>query len=365
MTSPDATPPPLPALLPTRKDYQERLEKIVPSSLTGSTHTANPAASATAFVMMYVGAINGKNPIRPSTVVWMSDAVAERREDSQRLGYYHAALKKEDSVDQYCESEEFERGKSWYKANTRESIRDDTLSILGENGAVIETPGVDTTASSPRYTFTTEFAALLDPALEGQALDDAIVEWQNKNLSKAGLTRALFNRKKSQYSTSIPVKMPGAGTRDLLKGKSNEILKGVIESFTKRYLSEPSVLFISQSGKKVDIADAEVLAQLGMEIDPKILLPDCVIADTDPARGEFWFVEVVATDGPVHDKRKADILAWAAEVGLPPEKCRFLTAFESRTGSEAKKCLPRLASGSFAWFANEEKGLLEWNESAS
>jgi hypothetical protein len=65
----------LPDLLPAREAYQQRLELILPSSVTGVTYTANPAAAAIAFAAMYVGAINHAQPIRPTTVTWMSGFV--------------------------------------------------------------------------------------------------------------------------------------------------------------------------------------------------------------------------------------------------------------------------------------------------
>nr|WP_157536494.1 BsuBI/PstI family type II restriction endonuclease [Kitasatospora mediocidica] len=366
MTSPDSTPPPLPALLPSRTEYEERLQRILPAALTGSTHTANPAAGATAFTMMYVGAIANVNPIRPSTVLWMSDTIAARTESAERLGYYKAAMKSHGAVEKYCAAENFQRGERWYASDSREQVRDDTLKKWAKYNVLQITSGIDTTASYARYTFNPEFAALFDPSLEGEELQAEIEKWQDKNLDKAGKTRAHAQRKRAKNTaTGIQVERPNASPRVLKKGKSNEIIKGVVEEFATKFLADPHVLFISESDDKINPDDQESLEELGMPVDPKVLLVDCIIADVDPTHGTFWFIEVVATDGPVHDQRKEAILKWAADSEIAEDKCRFLTAFASRNASTAKTCLPQLAYGSFAWFLDEPSGLLEWRDSST
>ncbi|HZD14495.1 MAG TPA: hypothetical protein VE196_05080 [Pseudonocardiaceae bacterium] len=62
--------------------------------------------------------------------------------------------------------------------------------------------------------------------------------------------------------------------------------------------------------------------------------------------------------------RKQLFLRWATDHGVLAERCRFLTAFASRTSSEAKKALPRLARGTYAWFLDEPDGVLSWEDLA-
>jgi hypothetical protein len=35
----------------------------------------------------------------------------------------------------------------------------------------------------------------------------------------------------------------------------------------------------------------------------------------------------VASDGPINEKRKRELIEWAASRGIPEHHCRFLTAF--------------------------------------
>ncbi|SIE78918.1 BsuBI/PstI restriction endonuclease C-terminus [Mycobacteroides abscessus subsp. abscessus] len=354
--------PSLPALLSDRAAYKKRLEMILPQSITGTTHSANDAAATVAFVMIYVGAVDGTNPVRPSTVYWMRDSIAQHRTDAERASYYQASLKSERAVDKVQASWGTPPTDLWYKTNTRESIRDDTIKTWISNGVAADSGTVITTSSQARYTFLSSFAALLDPALTGTALDTAVKKWQQTNLSPTGKLRAARARTSAQNSKAVSVHLPDGTVRKLNVGRSSEIIKGVIEEFAPAYLSDPAVIFISQSGDKVNIVDAAMLKQLGLPINQQSLLPDLVLADLDPQRDEVWMVEAVATDGPITDPRRQALLDWATAHGVLPEKCRFLTAFTSRTASPFKKSVPVIARGSFAWFLDEPDALLSWDD---
>ncbi|WP_147450919.1 BsuBI/PstI family type II restriction endonuclease [Streptomyces hoynatensis] len=325
------------------------------------TATANPAASAIVFVAMYVGAIGDNAPIRPSTITWMSDAVAERRKDSERRGYYTAAMKKEKDVISFCDAIGVQRGPIWYANNSREPVRDESIDALINNGAVLNIrTHLSTNSPLARYTLAPDFAALLVPEMTGSALHEAIAKWQKTHLTPTGRRRAQLRRDPALNDESVHVHLPGAGIRTLHPGPSSVILKGVAEQFST-HLKQPNVLFISQPGEKVNLIDGHALESMGITVNKSALLPDCLMADLAPDHDEVWFIEAVFSGGVITNERKESLLAWAASQGLSPERCRFLSAFESRTHPEAKKALPMLADGTFAWFNDEPEHLLIWD----
>jgi hypothetical protein len=348
----------LPQLLPARGDYQERLEMILPRSITGVTFTANPAAAATLFGALYVGAVDASRPIRPMTVVWMSDAVAARRSDTERRAYYQAAAKSNKAVDRVCAEWDIQRGVPWYDTNTREPVRE-SIQELGKYGAFRTNAGIATSNSLGRYYLAADFAALFDPALTGTDLDQAISQWQNAHLTPIARQRAQLQNDPSRSAESIVVELPDGRKKSLHPGDSSVILKRLIEKFTSR-LAVPHVLFISQSGLPVDLIEDQALRNIGLSIEQQILLPDCLIADLDEQNPGLWFVEIVASDGPITDERKQRLLEWAAPAGMPAEQCFFVTAFMSRASPQARACLSRLAVGSYAWFADEPDTVLAW-----
>jgi len=134
----------------------------------------------------------------------------------------------------------------------------------------------------------------------------------------------------------------------------------VIEVFAPRFLTNPDVVWISESRKKAMEKDDKLLQLLGIKISPEKLLPDVILADTG---GEllFLFVEVVATDGPIHEERRAGLLKLITEAGSKPEQAAFLTAFQSREHAAFKKVVASLAWGSFAWCFSEPEHLIAFD----
>jgi hypothetical protein len=90
-------------------------------------------------------------------------------------------------------------------------------------------------------------------------------------------------------------------------GPSSIITKAVIEVFAPRFLANPAVVWISESSRKVVDKDDALLRLLGIQISPEKLLPDVILADTAGPL-IFVFVEVVATEGPVHEERRRNLL---------------------------------------------------------
>lgn len=170
--------------------------------------------------------------------------------------------------------------------------------------------------------------------------------------------RAQRARDAARAGHAIAVSLPGGVSRNLLPGQSSVILKGVIEEWTTM-LNDPVVVFISQSGEKVNVLDDQLLATLGLSVDQQRFLPDCLIADL-AGEESLWLIEVVASDGPVTEERREAMIRWATVHGIAQDRCQFLTAFTSRTSGEAKRALPVLARGSYAWFLDEPDVLLSW-----
>jgi hypothetical protein len=133
--------------------------------------------------------------------------------------------------------------------------------------------------------------------------------------------------KAAKDAAAITVDPPLGGQRVLAVGRSSLTLKAFLEQAAPRIMREPAVVLISQSAEHVNVVDAAMLTQLGLDLKALRLLPDYVVMDLAEDRDELWFVEVVETDGPIHDGRRASLLDWAVTSGMDPEQCRFLTAF--------------------------------------
>jgi hypothetical protein len=359
MSETDASDLVLPPLLADRAAYQARLRLILPESLTATTATANLGAAAAAITMMYVGAIAGENPVRPLAFVRMSDEIAAHRLPDERREYYSATLAQQATrrVDALCAAWGVPR-EGYYAANSREGPRDETFHAWEQNGALLWDHTVKTTSSRGRYTLTPQFAELLGPDLAGQDLADAILTWQAENLTPIGRAKAATRTARAKAGAAVVVTLPGGATRTLNAG--SETLAAFLQLGMPALMADPIIVFLSQSGEPVNIVDHETLDRIGLDLAAVGVLPDCLVVDVE--QGHLWFVEVVDSDGPVDEERKATLLAWAVASGVTTDQCRFLTAFQARTHSPAKKNLPQLARGSFGWYADEPDGLLTWDD---
>lgn len=341
----------LPPILPW-PEIHRRLHEILPEGTPNRANCVWEIAARSIFVLLYAGAVGGRDVwSRPDQVTRMTDQQALLTDDQSRLGWAKSSM---------APSKEDVPGR-WYAVNTRESIRDDTIrNGLLLNSIVIEKSGVPTTSPAGRYALHQDFVELLDPDLDETAFERAVTAWQQKHLSAGSRARIAVVKKGSAKSSShVPVSLPNGEVRLLNAGPSSELTKHVIEVFASRFLTEPAVLFISESGQKVVTRDDQLAKSIGFNIEAEKNLPDIILADIAHAVGTLIvFVEVVATDGPVSEKRKAALLEVAEKAQFPVEHVAFVTAYLDRSSAQFKKTVDQLAWGSYAWFASEPDGLV-------
>ena len=342
----------LPPLLDV-EEIRKRLLVIFPEGTPERARCTNLAAARTIFTMLYVGAIAGGEWLAPKFVYRMGENQAKKRTDPERLAYLAAVTNPRTP----------EPRDRWYRENTRESIRDEALrGGLIMIGAVIVNPDVPTTSSKGRYALRAELAALFDPDLKGRAFEESAADWRRRHLTREALARvSILQISAAGAKSKVPVTLPSGEGRVMAPGLSSIIAKGVIEVFAPRFLIDPAVPWISESGNKVVQRDDVLMRKLGIEIVPQRLLPDIVLADTGDSGLLLVFVEVVSTDGPIHAVRRKSLLELATSAGYRGNQVLFLTAFQSRDHAAFKKCVSSLAWGSFAWSVSEPDHLIAFD----
>lgn len=333
-------------------DVHKRLGLIFPEGTPHRNYCTRELAASTVFAALYIGAVEGAQIFfGPKHVYRMTDKQAERTDDASRERF----------ASKIAGAGFQPPGKRWYSDNTREPIRDETLREgLVAVGAVIEKTDVPTTSGKPRYALSYGFAALFDPRLTGKIFDVAVKAWQAQTLNAGAIARiALVRKGASTGGSSVLVTFPNGETRRMVVGPSTKITKAVIEVFAPRFLRKPAVLFLSESGNKIVSRDDELARSIGLNIQADKNLPDIVLVDLEPAHPRLVFVEAVATDGPVNERRKKALKELATNAGFPSEHVAYVTAYLDRSGSPFKKTVDALAWGSYAWFVSEPDGLIE------
>ena len=234
-----------------------------------------------------------------------------------------------------------------------------------EVGAVVVRPGLATTSPEPRYALADQFAALFDPVPGGPELNDAIKQWQDTNLSAAALARVAIVRQGAvSQDQQVPVRLPNGEVRNMAPGPSSLITKAVLEEFVPRFLVQPGLIWLSESGNQVVTQDDQLARAVGLIIEPDRNLPDLILVDLrangaeSPDRTLLVFVEMVATAGAVSASRRDALLQIATNAGFDRGDVTFVSAFEDRNRSAFRQSVGGLAWGSFAWFASEPDNIV-------
>ena len=341
---------PLPPLLPV-PEIHRRLRDIYPEGTANRNYLTREIAAKTTFVMLYIGAVEGEERwLRPDQVTRMTDTQAALTGDGDREAWLAASMRPGGDAIQ---------GR-WYAANTREPIRDETLRDgLIRTGAVNERSDLPTTSPQPRYALVEDFAALFDPDLTGETLNAAIADWQAAHLSAGALARVeILRRGAVAREGRVLVTFPSGETRTMEPGPSSVISKAVVEEFAPRFLSEPGVIWLSESRNQVVARDDELAQAIGLRIEPDRNLPDAILVDLGPVEPLLVFVEVVASAGPVSDARQSALLAIATEAGFGGNQVAFVTAYADRDDAAFKRTVSELAWRSFAWFMSEPEHIV-------
>ncbi|MCP1415491.1 BsuBI/PstI family type II restriction endonuclease [Paenarthrobacter sp. A20] len=301
---------------------------------------------------------------RPTSSLWMNADLIAIEDEEKRRAWYQAHLIGQASVTA-LQREWGVETEQWYATNSRETVRKGIFIIGAQYGAMSESVGAKTNANSPRWIMRRSFAELFNPALQGDALREAIDAWTNTAMDPEQRLRAVIARERKSTASSISVVLPSGEVRQLSPGESSLILKGVIEVWAEQRLQEPAVLTISEPGDKKAYVDDRRLSAVGININVSDLLPDALIVDMGHRPAEFWIIEAVATGGPVDERRKQNFVEWAETQRIRPEQLRFLNAFISRNDSAAKRHLMDLAVGTYAWYLDEPTRELAWNAIAT
>lgn len=341
-------------------EAERRLAILFPRTTFDSALSNRLAASAVTS-LLYVDAVADKpEPFwaRPSMVLWMNPNVLTCKSDAERVMWRSKAARGHNQLRELHTQWGIPQDGA-YADNSREPLRDETLSEWQQLGAVKARPDTPVTSSKGRWALEPAFADLFAPNLRGQALEEAIAAWRNTHLTPAARLRTQRDAQRRAAPSAVTVNLPGGGTRLLEPGDASLIIKYVVEEWAPQRLTDPGVVMISEPGDKLHLGDDHLLRVLQLTIDISRLLPDIIIVDLHD--DTFWFIEVVHTDGPVDEKRKQILLKWAAQHSITADKCRFLTAFHSRSDPASKRRLKDIAVDTFVYFANEPGMEMSWH----
>ena len=170
---------------------------------------------------------------------------------------------------------------------------------------------------------------------------EQILAWQERNLTAEALARVRLQlRSATAAQSKVLVTLPNGKSRQMEAGLSSIITKAVVEVFAHRFLSDPALLWISESGNKVIRRDDQLAQSIGLKIETDRLLPDVILVDIAPEQPLVIFIEVVATAGWITEARKGAFSEMMAAAQFARNQVAFVSAFQDRDAPAFKRALP-------------------------
>lgn len=335
----------------SREEIARKLPVIFPEGTPNRNYCIRDLATSTIFTMLYIDAVEGSSVyMAPADVYRMTEEQSKLEDAESRAIYANLSAREKSKL----------VGKRRYADNTREPIRDETIREgLMPLGAIKMAPGIATTAGKGRYFLDAAFASLFNRNQTDEVFLNAVAAWQSGHLSPQAIRRMkLVGLSRQNQEGQISIRFPNGNIQTIASGPSEVITKAVVEDFAARFLRRPGVLWVSTSKNKVVESQLELARSIGLDIRVNVDLPDIILVDLEPEHPLFVFVEVVASDGPVGERRKQAIFALTDAGRIERRHVVFVTAYLDRESGAFSKTAKSIAWNSFAWFVSEPDKLM-------
>lgn len=237
-----------------------------------------------------------------------------------------------------------------YAPNTRETFRRQSMHQFIEAGIALYNPDrPDRPTNSPKAVYQIEPSALALLRSFGTP------EWEDNlttYLSKRETLAARYANAREQ--NRIPVQIAPGKKITLSPGKHSKLMRAIIEDFAPRFAPGSILVYAGDTGDKWGYFDAELLADLGVNVDSHGKMPDVILYYTK--KNWLLLVESVTSHGPVDGKRHAELsqLFATSTAGLV-----YITAFPNR--SLMRQYLSEIAWETEVWVADAPSHLIHFN----
>lgn len=237
-----------------------------------------------------------------------------------------------------------------YKANTRESVRRQTMHQFVNAGIAVYNPDKpNRPVNSPKAVYQIESATL--ELLRNFGSD----EWHNKltdYLDNRETLTAKYARERKQ--NRIPVRIAPGKAFTLSPGEHSVLIRAIIEDFGSRFAPGGDLIYAGDTGDKWGFFEIDLLAELGVDVDSHGKMPDVVIYVRE--RNWLLLVEAVTSHGPVDAKRHAELasLFTGSKAGLI-----YVTAFPDR--ATMSRYLVDVAWETEVWVADAPSHLIHFD----
>ena len=238
----------------------------------------------------------------------------------------------------------------FYKPNSRESFRRETIHQLMSAGVALynpDNPGRPVNSPKAVYQIVPDTLVLLRSF--------GTTAWK-KNLEQYLRTHQTLTAKyaREREMKKLPVKLATGETIRLSPGAHSELIKAIIEEFAPRFVPGGVLIYAGDTGNKWGYFNKAALSKINVEIDGHGKMPDVVLYYPD--REWLLLVESVTSHGPVDGKRHEEL----AELFSSTKAGRvYVTAFPSRV--IMARHLGKIAWETEVWCADAPSHLIHFD----
>jgi hypothetical protein len=203
--------------------------------------------------------------------------------------------------------------------------------------------------NSPRAAYQVEPTTLALLRRYGtSAWDDALAEYAESRVT------LVEQYAKARQLHRVPVQISSDQVIDLGPGAHSQLIRAVIEEFAPRFAPGSVLVYVGDTDSKWSYCDKELMAELGIAVDPHGKMPDVVLYFRD--RDWLLLVEAVTSHGPVDGKRFQELstLFAGSTAGLV-----FVTAFPDR--STFSRYQAEIAWETEVWVADAPSHMVHFN----
>lgn len=237
-----------------------------------------------------------------------------------------------------------------YAANTRETIRRQTIHQFVDAGLVIYNPDKpDRAVNSPDAVYQISPEALVLMRTYGSP------KWSARLTSYLSKQQGLAARYAHERDMQrIPVNIGDGQVLRLSPGEHSLLIKQIIEDFGDRFVKEGQLIYAGDTGEKMGHFRRELLQGLGVAINDHGKMPDVVLYC--PKRNWLLLIEAVTSHGPVDGKRHNELarLFAGSKAGLV-----YVTAFPSKAAMA--RYVTSIAWETEVWVADAPSHLIHFD----
>lgn len=240
-----------------------------------------------------------------------------------------------------------------YAENTRESIRKSSLKRLVDHGLVIvnrDNPSRPTNSGNTNYVLEKSFEEILKA--DDSTRNGLIEKWLKSHESLLKIKKELDMKNKVRVTIRSQIV-------ELSPGKHNVLIKEIIESFCKKYVKKPVVVYVGDTKNKEVYTNKSMLEQLEFNIDVHDKLPDVIVYDKSDKK--IIVVESVTSVGSFEELRKKEVdklINKRIKNKKMVKSVFYITAFLDR--DTFRRFSKIIAWGTTVWIAREPEGLIKY-----